>query len=134
MPVFGHIQGWKIIFVLRAHTACQENFPANTLVHNYWKSFHLGNLFSVYKYVQTNCFCMYKELKLRSLVTYFHIRVRSRQAVLCMHLAVVGDRGREPGKMRAGSGHKTGGDGAGCSSRARAGDGKRMRNVEKVFY
>lgn len=50
---------------------------------------------------------MYKELKLHPLVSDFHTRSRSRQAALCMHLAVVGDRGREPGKIRAGNGQET---------------------------
>ena len=87
---------------MRANTACQENVPANTLVHQLLKSFHLGILFSVYKYVQTNHFCIYKELKLHSLVMNFHT-----SCTLHVFSCVVGDRGREPGKIRAGSGQET---------------------------
>ena len=39
-----------------------------------------------------------------------------------------GDRGREPGKIRAGHGREAGGDGSGSGSHARAGGGKRMRD------
>ena len=41
-----------------------------------------------------------------------------------------GDRGREPGRIRAGDGREAGGDGSGCRSRARAGGGRRMRDIK----
>ena len=43
-----------------------------------------------------------------------------------------GTGGREPGRIRAGNGRKAGGDGSGCGSHARAGGGRRMRDI-KVF-
>ena len=43
-----------------------------------------------------------------------------------------GDRGREPGTIRAGDGREAGGDKAGCGSHARAGGGRRMRDI-KIF-
>ena len=42
----------------------------------------------------------------------------------------MGTGGREPGRIRAGGGREAGGDGAGCGSHLRAGDGKRMKDIK----
>ena len=47
-----------------------------------------------------------------------------------MYYSVEGDRGREHGRIRAGDGPKAGGDGSGSGSHARAGGGRRMRDIK----
>ena len=42
---------------------------------------------------------------------------------------VGGDRGREPGRIRAGGEWEAGEDGAGCGYRTRAGCGRRMQDT-----
>ena len=37
---------------------------------------------------------------------------------------------REPGRIGAGGGREAGGDGAGCGSHVKAGDGRRMRDIK----
>ena len=37
---------------------------------------------------------------------------------------------REPGRIGAGDGREAGGDGAGCGSHAKAGGGRRMRDIK----
>ena len=41
-----------------------------------------------------------------------------------------GDRGREPGRIRAGGGRKEGGDVAGCGCHVRAGGGRIIRDIK----
>ena len=43
-----------------------------------------------------------------------------------------GTGGWESGKIRVGDGREAGGDGAGCRSHARAGGGRKMRDI-KIF-
>ena len=44
--------------------------------------------------------------------------------------AWMGTGWRQPGRIGAGGGRETGGDGAGCGSHVRAGGGRRMRDIK----